>query len=87
MPAHLMAADLPVLHDPKARAGKTVLQMDHTGLQPGGRGDDLEGGARLIGIADTAVPPHPVPPVLGRGPPGRFLGRLQPGALADQVLV
>ena len=35
MSTDLMAADLPVFHDPEARAGEPVIQMDHSRLQPG----------------------------------------------------
>ena len=64
MPADLMAADLPVFHDPESRAGELVIQMDHSRLQPRRGGDDLKCGTGLVGIVDAAVPPHLISRVL-----------------------
>ena len=40
-----------------AGAIKAVVQADHALLQGHGQGDDLEGGARLIGVGQGLVPP------------------------------
>ena len=65
MSTDLMAADLPVFHDPEARAGEPVIQMDHSRLQPCCGGDDLKCGAGLVGIVDarfrTSYFSRPVP--------------------------
>ena len=64
MSTDLMAADLPVFHDPEARAGEPVIQMDHSRLQPCCGCDDLKCGAGLVGIVDAAIPPHLISRVL-----------------------
>ena len=64
MSTDLMAADLPVFHDPEARAGEPVIQMDHSRLQPRRGCDDLKCGAGLVGIVDAAIPPHLISRVL-----------------------
>ena len=59
-----MAPDPTVLHHNITGAAEIVFHGHHALLQSGGSGDYLENGSRLIGIVDTAVPPHPVQQVL-----------------------
>ena len=58
MPSYFMAADLAILHHPVSGTAECIIQMNHAFLQAGGCSDDLKGGAWLIGIIDTSIPPH-----------------------------
>ena len=49
------ALDAPALHVDRAGAVETLIRRDHAAVQCGGGGENLEGGARLVGVGDAAV--------------------------------
>ena len=62
--SHLMAADLAILHDHKARTVERIICVNNPGLQSGCSCYRLEGRSRFIRVIDTAVSPHPVQQIL-----------------------
>ena len=49
------ALDAPALHVDRAGAVETLIRRDHAAVQRCGGGENLEGGARLVGVGDAAV--------------------------------